>query len=172
MVRNWRTGKNGILDLDILAKEPSQLRLEISGSFGVHVASIVLNGGEVSAVLNQEKKFIRSPASEGALIRLVPVKIPPAALLAVLFERPLPESDWKCDHGPDSPLSIFCLHQSGEVGIKWIERNGLNRRLKISSKEADIELVIDQAKSKVEWNNDTFKLKKPDGYTEERVRPS
>jgi len=169
MVRNWKTGKNGVLDIDILAREPSQLRMEITGTFGVHVASVALNDGEVTTILTQEKRFVRSPAGENALVRLVPVRIPPGALLAVLFERELPAADWKCDRSADSSLPVFCAHRSGEIGVKWLERNGRNRRLKITSKEADIEFVIDQAKSKVEFNKDAFTLAPPSGYKEERL---
>lgn len=143
--------------------------MEITGSFGVHVASVALNGAEVNTVLSQEKRFVTSPAGEAALVRLVPVRIPPSALLAVLFERELPASEWKCDRIPDSKLPVFCAHQSGDVSVKWLERNGRNRRLKISAKEADIEMVIDEAKSKVELNDDAFRLTAPNGYKEERV---
>ncbi len=169
LVRNWKTGKNAVLMVDILAREPAQLRMEITGSFGVHIASVALNGGEVNTVLTQEKRFVSAPSGESALVRLVPVRIPPNALLAVLFERELSEADWKCDRIPDSKLPAFCAHRSGDVAVKWLERNGRNRRLKISAKEADIEMVIDEAKSKVEFNDDAFRLTAPNGYKQERV---
>jgi len=169
LVRNWKTGKNGVLTVDILAREPGQLRMEITGSFGVHIASVALNGSEVSTILTQEKRFVSASSGEDALVRLVPVRIPPNALLAILFERELPENDWKCDRISESKLSAFCAHRSGDVAVKWLERNGLSRRLKISAKEADIEMVIDEAKSKVELNDEAFRLSAPNGYKQERV---
>lgn len=169
LVRNWRQGKNAVLDMDILAREPSQLRMEITGSFGVHVASVALNGGEVSYILTQERRFVSAPATGAALSRLVPVRIPPAALLAVMFERDLPEAEWKCDREAATKLPTFCAHKTGDVAVKWLERNGRNRRLKISAKEADIEMVLDEAKSKVEMNSDAFILAPPNGYKKEKL---
>lgn len=167
LVNNWKTKQKGYLDLDILAREPSQLRMEITGTLGTHVASIALSGKEVFYILTQEKRFVEAPATSDALTRLVPVRISPTALLAVLFERELPAAEWKCDVDKTTKLNVFCSHKSAEVGVKWLERNGLNRRIKIIAKEADIEMVLDQAKSKVELNSEAFRLAMPAGYRRE-----
>lgn len=169
LVNNWRTKQKAYLDLDVLAREPSWLRMEITGSFGVHVASIALNGNRVSSILTQEKRFIDGPASADTLVRVVPIRIPPDALLALLFERELPKDEWTCDYDRVTKLAVFCTHRGGDVAIKWLEREGRNRRLKITAKEADIEMTLDQAKSKVEFNDSAFQLVSPAGYKQEHL---
>lgn len=169
LVKNWRSGKNAVLDLDILAREPKQLRMEILGSFGVHVASIAMSGPDATYILTQEKRFVAAPADAESLTRLIPVRIPPDALLAVLFDRDLAPADWKCDSDKTTGLVSFCAHRNGEVAVKWLERTGRNRRMKISAKDADIEMVLDEAKSKVELNDAAFTLSAPSGYKQERL---
>jgi hypothetical protein len=169
MVRDLRKGKSALLTLDILAREPSQLRMEIAGSFGVHVASIALNGNEVRYILTQEKRFVTASAAADSFAKLVPVHLPPAALLAILFERPLPMSDWKCEKDPVTKLPFQCTHRGEGVSVTWVERNGRNRRLKIGAQDAEIEMVLDEAKSKVELNDGAFILTAPNGYRTERL---
>jgi hypothetical protein len=169
MVRDLRKGKSALLTLDILAREPSQLRMEVSGSFGVHVASIALNGSEVRYILTQEKRFVTAPAGADSFARLVPVHLPPGALLAILFERSLPMAEWKCERDPVSKLPIQCTHRGEGVTVSWVERNGRNRRLKVSAHDAEIEMVLDEAKSKVELNDNAFTLTAPNGYRSEKL---
>jgi len=168
MVRNIKNGKNGTLELDIIAREPAQLRMEATGSFGVHLASIALNGGEVRYLLPQDKRFVIAPAGADSFSQLVPVHIPPAALLAILFERQLPKEDWLCDFDA-AGLAKFCSLRKEDVGVRWLERNGRNRRLKIISRDAEIEMVLDEAKSKVGSSQSIFVLTSPEGYKQERL---
>ena len=168
-VRNLRTGREDILNLDVIAREPSRLRLEVTGAFGVHVASIALNGGEVRYVLTQEKKFVSAPVGSDAFERLVPVRISPSALLEILFDRELDSSQWICSRQSGGQLLSSCKHRQQNVLIKWMERKGRMRRLAITARDAEIELVIDEAKSKVEPNERAFELTAPEGFRTERL---
>ncbi len=170
MVRNLKTGKNGMITLDVIAREPSQLRMELTGPFNVHVASVAMSGPEVRYILTQQKRFVEAPADADSLNRLVPVRISPKVLMAVLFERRLPETEWKCDREAQSKLPIECVQADEGIVVRWIERNGRNRRVKIGAPEAEVEMVIDEAKSKVEMNEETFTLAPPNGYKQERMR--
>lgn len=170
-MKNLKTGKSGTMTIDILAREPSQLRMEIMGSFGVHVASIALNGDEVRSILTQERRFVSAPAQSDALIKVVPIRIPPSALMSVLFERPLPTDDWSCQQdSTGAPTS--CSHKQEQVKVDWLERKDHMRRLKIAAPEAEIEMVIDETKARVNLNGETFTLNPPSGYKQERVTSS
>lgn len=162
LVKNLKTSKSNTLSVDVIAREPSKLRLEITGPFGVHVASIAQNDNEVRCSLTQQKRFISGPANAASLARVIPVRLPPSTLMAILFERPLP-NDWVCEFGAPQ-LPSECKHPREKVAIKWLERNGLSRRLKIFAPQAELELVLDEAKSKVQLNDQTFLLEPTEGY--------
>lgn len=168
-VRHLRTGKENIISLDAIAREPSQLRLEVTGPFSVHLASIVLNGDEVRYILTREKRFVSTSATSAAFVRLIPIRISPTALLAVLFDRELPAAEWKCVRDPATRLLSTCAHLYQDVQLKWLERTGLKRRLAVLAQDAEVEMVLDEAKSKVELNEKTFELMPPRGFKQEKL---
>jgi hypothetical protein len=168
LVRNLVSGQSATLSLDVIAREPNRLRMEIIGAFGVHVASVALNDGQVRYSLSQEKRFIVAPANSEALTGLVPVRLSPVTLLAILFDRNLPSSEWSCRMDRETGLAKSCEHRREAVSVNWIQREGLSRRLKIGAAEATIEMVLDEARSKVESGDAAFVLSPPSGYRVER----
>jgi hypothetical protein len=170
LVKNLKTAKSATLTLEILAKEPSQMRMDITGSFGVAVATIVLDGHEVRYLLPREKRFVIAPAASDALGHLIPLKISPQVLLALLFDRRFPAADWKCIEVVSQPgVYDECKHLRESLFVKWIDRNGRSRRLKVGTSDAEAEMVLDEVKSKVEVGPDTFKLNAPSGYKQEKL---
>jgi hypothetical protein len=167
-VKDLRSNQEGFLNLDIIAQEPSRLRLEITGALGVHVASVALNGAETRYILTREKRFVSSPADSNSLVRLIPVRIHPSALMSVLFERELPKDSWRCERD-GSIAPVLCRHKSEGVEIKWLERKGRARRLKITARDAEVEMLIDESKSKVEFDPKAFELTAPRGFTQEKL---
>lgn len=168
LLKNLKTTKSNTLSVDIIAKEPAQLRMEIGAAFGVHVASIAMNNDVVQCSLTQQKRFITSKADVSALARVIPVKIPPLTLMSILFERPLSPSEWTCDDYVFAKLPVECSHKVEKLTVRWIDRNGLSRRLKIATPDSEIELVLDEARSKVQFNEGTFVLTSPEGFRNER----
>lgn len=166
LVRNLQTGKSGTLNLEIVAHEPSQMRMEVTGALAAYVASFALNGNQVQYILAQQKKFVTAPTSPYALRDLVPISISPRDLVRLLFDRPMPESEWKCETGPGN-LPLSCEHRVEPVRFHWEERGENTRRLKIESTSAEMTMVIDEAKSKVELKPGTFELTPPAGYKQE-----
>jgi len=168
-VRDLRTGKEDIINLDIIAREPSQLRLEVTGAFGVHLASIALNENTVSYILTREKRFISAPADSNAFARLVPVRISPSALLALLFERDLTRMNWTCSVDPSTGHFKKCENPQQDVTVTWIAREGRKRRFAISARDTEIDMILDEAKSKVEVGPAAFELTPPKGFKQEKL---
>jgi hypothetical protein len=171
LVKDLKKSKSGSLDLEIIAHEPSQLRMEIMGSFGVHVASVAMNGEKVQVLLTREKKFVTAPANEEGLSRLLPLKISPPDLLRVLFDRSLPK--WKCqDTGPkNGGGERNCTNGdgNGQVTVKWQKQGEGRRRIQIGSAEAKADMVLQEAKAKVEVKDSAFELHAPSGFVSETL---
>lgn len=166
LVKNLRTNQSGSLSLEIIAREPSSLRMEVYGSFGVHLASIALQDEEIRYLLSQEKRFIVASADARSLSHVIPIRISPRDLIRVLFDRVLPEEEWNCEKSSSGePQS--CQQRDGQLSIRWEERHEGKRRLKIGSAEANVEMVIEEAKSKVEVQPEIFHLESPADYHRE-----
>lgn len=166
LVRDLKKMKSGTLELEILAQEPSKLRMEAVGSFGVHVASIAMSDDTVQVLLTREKKFVVSNANANSLARLVPIRISPPDLLKVLFDRDLPAKSWKCTD--DRATAKRCT--DGVVTIRWEKKEEGRRHIQIGSAEASADLVLQEARSKVEFKDDSFVLRAPEGVAVEDLR--
>ena len=171
MLRDLKKNKSGTLDLDLIAKEPSALRIEATGTMGIPVASVAMSGGEIEILLPQEKKFISSPADRGSLSRLIPVRISPDSLLAVLFDRPLDrEKEWKCERGGDRSAAQWTCKTADETVIEREADDGDARKFRFSSPTAEMRLSITEAKAKVQATSGLFDLEAPTGYKIETRR--
>jgi len=168
-VRDLRSAREDIINLDIIAREPSYLRMEITGAFGVHVASIALNENSVSYILTREKKFITAPADSRAIARLVPVRISPSELLALLFDRDLSRMNWTCAADPATGRFTKCEETQQKVIVSWLAREGRKRRFAISAPGVEIDMILDEAKSKVEAGPGAFELSPPEGFSHEKL---
>lgn len=156
--------KNGTLDLDLIAKEPSALRIEAASSFGIPVASVAMSGGRIEILLPQEKRFITSPADRGSLSRLIPVHISPESLIALLFDRPLDrDKEWKCDR---AGAQFTCKTSEGVYAQRELDE-GSARKFHLWSQSADVKLSITEAKAKVQATSGLFQLEPPTGYKTE-----
>jgi hypothetical protein len=166
LLRDLQKGKSGTLDLDLIAKEPSALRIEATGTMGVPVASVAMSGGEIEILLPQEKKFISSPADRGSLSRLIPVRISPDSLLAVLFDRPLDrDAEWTCER---TGVQFTC--RAGDVTVVREADDGDSRKFHFSSPQSEMRLSITEAKAKVQATSGLFDLEAPSGYKIESRR--
>lgn len=164
-----KSGKGATLTLEIVAQEPSKMRMEVTGSFGVQLASVAMNDERVTYVLPREKRFVSAPSDSDALIGLIPIRIPPQSLLNLLFDRPLSPREWKCQKN-ESSGEQRCSHHSDSLVVSWKKEADTRRRFKIGSTDADIDMVIQEAKSNVEIGPDIFQLSPPKGYRRQIVR--
>lgn len=168
LLRDLKRGKSGTLDLDLIAKEPSALRIEATGTMGIPVASVAMSGGEIEILLPQEKKFISSPADRTSLSRLIPVRLSPDSLLALLFDRPLDrDSDWKCEK---KAAQFTC--KADDVTVVREADDGDARKFHLTSPQAEMRLSITEARAKVQASSGLFDLEPPQGYkVESRKAP-
>lgn len=79
------------IDFEVVAREPNQFHLEAAGPFGVHVASVVLNGDRLQVLLTREKKYFAGSSNDPRFEKLIPLHITAQQFMAVLFNRALPQ---------------------------------------------------------------------------------
>ncbi len=163
LIRNLQTQKSGTLSLEIIAHEPSHLRMEVSGMMGIYLASFALRDTQVQYILAQQKKFVMAPADVNSLHDLVPIRITPQDLMRILFDRPLAKKDWECKLD-EVGLPAVCVHAEDVIRVTWLERNGGHRKLKIESSTAEATLLLEESRSKVETKGDVYTLVAPAGY--------
>jgi hypothetical protein len=168
LVKNLKTLKSVTLDLDMVAQEPDRLRIEALGPFSLHVASIASRGDDVRIALTREKKFIEAPADRYALSRVVPVRMAPSDLLALLFDRPLEadNSGWKCDRASKPAPEWIC--QSGTATVARQTDDEGRRRFQFTAPDSEMDLVITEAHAETPPGDTSYTLEPPPGFKVEK----
>lgn len=168
ILKNLKTGKGGTLDLDLLAHEPDRLRIEALGPMSVHVASVTARENEVRISLTRDKKFIIAPADRNALSRIVPVRVSPSDLLAVLFDRPLEgrESGWNCKY----KKAVEWTCEAGKAKIERFANEEGRRKFKFTAPDSEMDLVLTEAPVNTQLGDAAYNLEQTNGYALEDRR--
>ncbi len=152
--------------MDALAKEPHQLRLEITTQLGIPIASIVIDNNRMQALLPQQKRFIDAPATAQAMGRIARLPIEPAILMDLLFDNGLNErKGWSCDDNSEQR----CTHAATSASVVWRKREGSPRQFVLDSPRAEGNFSIREITTKVEFTEATFKLVPPTNYKVENL---
>ncbi len=152
--------------MDALAKEPHQLRLEITTQLGIPVASIVIDKDRMQALIPQQKRFIDAPATAQAMGKIARLPIEPAILMDLLFDNGLNErKGWACDTNSEQR----CVHAATSASVVWRKREGDPRQFLLDSPRAEGNFSIREVKTKVEFGGSTFKLTPPASYKTEKL---
>lgn len=166
LLKEVKTDKKYYVDLDMIARDHNHIRMEISGPFGISVASIVINEEKLSYLLPQEKKFFTGNMGPQSLKPVFSVAVDPHLFQKILFEKEL-DSQWKCEKDQDQFLKQ-CMHQSGQLKIIWSERNGHKKRVVISHSQYEMNLYFstykNQLPSKVQGEKSLFELVPPSDF--------
>jgi len=169
LIKNLKTEKSATLDLEMVAQEPDRLRIEALGPFSIHIASVAARGDQVRISLTRDKKFLIVPADRHALSQLVPVRVAPSDLMAILFDRPLEanNSGWKCDHS----ASATWLCQSGTASVSRQPDEEGRRHFQFFAPDAQMDLVITEAHAETPAGDVAYDLNPPAGFkVEQRSR--
>ncbi len=176
-MRELRADKSATVDLEIIAHEPDRLRMEVTGPFGAHVASIAVRGEKAQLILSPEKRYVVASASSGVFLRTISIPLFPNELMSVLFDRslahqpsPAPRSEraWACKTDAGRRLSS-CVDVVNKISIDSIELTPGERRIRIETPEAKVEVILEEATAKVESGDRAFNLEPPEGFKQEVI---
>jgi hypothetical protein len=156
-IKNLENGKSNTLSLDVASEKDQALRMEVSGTMGVSVASFLLKGSEVSYEIHTQKKFISGPASERALKPLLNISVDPRWLYSVFFDEPLTGKNWNCKLGADQ-LVESCQRLEEPMKIQWLERHGERKRVVISNPKFELQVLVKNFETKVQSPETAFTL--------------
>lgn len=152
--------------MDALAAEPGKLRLEITTQLGIPVASIVMSGDRLQALLPQQKKYIDAPATAAAMGKLAKLPVEPQVLMDLLFDNGLNErKGWSCDSNQEQR----CSHSASSAAVVWRKRDSDPRQFSLETPRAEGNFSINKVQTKVQFTERTFNLQRPTNYTVERL---
>lgn len=165
MIKSRETGDASIVSLDVLAQKPNPMRVEVTTSLGVALASILIKESEVEYIVPKQKRYYSGPLSETALLPVLKIKVDPKILTAALFETSYP--DWQCK--ATEGIIEDCSTPDG-VQLKW-EREAQNKkRVSITSPLYDVQIQVKKYESKPVFPQNALVLKVPDSYKKYKLK--
>ncbi len=165
MIKSLETGEASVVSLDVIGQKPNPMRMEVTTSLGIALASIVMKSDEVEYLVPKQKKYYHGPVSESALMPVLKIKVDPKVISAAFFEDSYPNWDCKADNG----ILSVCQTPEG-VQLKWDREDPGSKRISISSSKFDVQVQIKKYTSKTEFPVSALELKVPDSYKQYKLK--
>ena len=163
LITDKETHKQNVVVIDALAEQPGRMRLEVSSSWGIALASVAMNGEQLTYVLPRQHRYVQTTATAESMGRLISIPLDPHVLMAVLFGHTPSGDGWICTRS----MMPVCKNETQAVEIK-MSRDGDGRHLSFDAPHVSGQWNYEPATTKVEFANDTFVLNAPAGYKIER----
>lgn len=163
LVRDLKAVKSQIVNLDIMAVQPSRLRMDVTTTIGTHVATFVMNDKEVKYILPSEKRFVTGPATPETFKAVSGVELEPRLFMNVLFDQAPDDVLWTCQKDKKGYLET-CLRNKDGLKITWKDREVSRKKVEIESKLFQVQLALQGFSTKVEEDPAKYDLSAPAGY--------
>lgn len=154
--------------IDIALLPQKALRMEITATLGVAVATVLMTPTEIRYALHSQKLFYVGPFHEKTLYPVFKKNIDPAILWRVVHNQSPASAQLKCTQDSQGrPLN--CVDRDGST-VKWSYEEPPRRRIDIISNKFEMKWLITSQSLLNGSQNETFVLKKPEDYKEISVQ--
>lgn len=150
------------IEIALLPKKA--IRMEITATLGVSVATVLMTPTEISYALHTTKQYAAGPFNEKTLYPIFRKNIDPRILWRMINDQPMTNLNLKCAMNLNSK-PVKCIAVDGTT-FKWTYDEPPFKRIDIISNRFEMNWLF-RGQSRIETSqNETFVLKKPDSYQE------
>ena len=157
-------GETNTVKIEIALLPKKAIRLEITASLGVSVATILLLPTSVSYALHTTKQYAIGPLHEKSLFPVFNKNIDPRILWRIINNQAMTNLNLECQMNSER-LPLKCVSTDG-TSIKWTYEEYPRKRIDIISNRFEMSWIFRDQSVLKESQNKTFVLKKPEGYKE------
>lgn len=150
------------IEIALLPKKA--IRLEITATLGVSVATVLMTPSEITYALHTTKQYATGPFNEKTLFPIFRKNIDPRILWRMINDQPMTNLNLKCAMNTNSkPLK--CIAVDGTT-FKWTYDEAPFKRIDIISNRFEMNWLFRDQSLLETSQNETFVLKKPESYQE------
>lgn len=170
LVRDLKKNKSQVINMDLTAADPDQMRIDVTSTLGMHLFSLVSEEKNVEYLVVREKKHYKGRPSSRALRPVLSVPLNPNHLRNVILRRPIAEKSWSCDEDPRGQLTS-CKNLRNKMSIDW-KRNKDGRPLILITypRVAKVQINVRDYERFRGDPETTFNLKVPKSFKSYRLR--
>lgn len=162
-IKNLKQNKSQVVNMDVIAIKDSAMRVEITATLGIPVASILLRDKQISYAVHTQKKFYSGDISEKALQPVMQIALNPNWLYVIFFDQEIKDRDWICEKNQEG-LVEKCVNSKTNQQITWSERMGENKRILLKNSDFELNILVKDFTTKVEAQDQVFSLDIPANY--------
>jgi|GEM_PF-5233729 len=150
--------------IEIALLPQKAIRLEITGTLGVSVATVLMTPTEIIYALHATKQFAVGPFHEKTLYPLFKKNMDPRLLWRIINNQALTNLNFNCENNAEL-LPVKCINSSGTT-IKWAYEAHPRKKIDIINNSFEMNWIFREQSLLQESQNKTFVLKKPVNYQE------
>ncbi|MGZ3726747.1 MAG: DUF4292 domain-containing protein [Pseudobdellovibrio sp.] len=158
-------GETNTVKIQIALAPQKMFRLEITGTLGVSVASVLVNPKQIKMALHLQKTYIEGPFNQKTLYPVFKQNISARLLWKIVHDQNPADANWKCEvNEAGKPTS--CRNEAEATDITWTYEDPIHKRIDIKNNTFEMNWIFKDQLQMPEFQNETFVLKKPEGYKE------
>ncbi len=168
--KDLRSGETHNAKIEIVLSNQQAIRLEISALFGFPIASIVMSPHAIQYALHMSKEFVQGPFAAKTLQPVFKQNIDPRILWNVVHNRVPDSAELKCAKD-NLQRPTKCMGPAG-LQVTWAYDASDRDQKRIEIKNAQFEMiwVFKSRRPFTVVQNETFVLKKPEGYQQIQLK--
>lgn len=163
LVKDKQHAQAFILILDFYSVRDHRLRIDAMSTLGQHVATFVVNDGEVRYYTSRLKRFYVGRAKPDVLRSILAIPLDPRWLQNILWDEPVSATGWTCESGADKLVSK-CFDEDANLAVLWLNRKGTDKAIHITHTKAEIQLNLHSFTPEIENADHLFDLQPPPGF--------
>ncbi|MFZ4403292.1 MAG: hypothetical protein ACOYOK_04250 [Pseudobdellovibrionaceae bacterium] len=163
IISDYKNKKNVQIKMDILAAGDQYLRIDITGSLGLHLASLVYKKGRIEYFITPERKYFYGVANENSFRPLLRMPLHPVELIDAIKQQ-IPRGPWWDCERLNTKQPKVCFRKDQNLKITWTQQAGSQKTVVIQSADYEIRWFIDNTPTEVQFQTGAFELRKPSGF--------
>lgn len=169
LIQDKKENKSHVVHLDIQAIRSSKLRVDITSPLGGHLASLVMDQGQVTYLLVKQRKYYTGKASSRVLKPLIQLPLNPKYLEQILFDQPIARAPWICRQSEKNFLET-CLNKKTGLKVEVAQRSGPKRLIRFEHKSGQVQMNLSDFEPSIDSRENLFALKRPSSFKAYKVR--
>ena len=169
LVRDLKTNKSQVVNLEVKAFDMNNVRLDVTSSLGMHVFSLVNTTDKVEYMIVPEKKHFSGKSGPKALAPVFSAPIDPRYLGYMFFEKPVPDKNWSCENDAENKLAT-CKDLKSKMTITWEKNKDGSRLIRILYPNVSlVQINVKDFSNDLKNRDETLQLKVPKSFSSQQI---
>jgi hypothetical protein len=163
LIKDLKRQKTFIVYMHANAIFNENLRVDLVSTLGTQVASIVLNGKNLTYLVVPQKRYFTGESDPESLRAVTSIPLDARWFYNVLFDRPLTGEEWECTKNKEGLVEV-CQNSQLRLQITWKDRSGPRKIVLIEHERGSLQINFQSFSPQIDQRDNLFSLAIPPDY--------